>query len=167
MKLQYLVSTLVCLGAASGSACAQEQDGGRLQPLGEGVSAAVMSVTPDDYLRKLGVIAHDSMGGRDTPSPGLEMTAASEAVLQEIRGREVAMIFQNPRTALNPIRPVGRQIEDVLLRHVAATRRTVQQQALEALVRVHIPDPAQRYRAYPYELSGGLCQRVLIAMQRF
>lgn len=76
----------------------------------------------------------------------------------------MAMIFQNPRAALNPIRPVGRQIEDVLLRHAPATRRTVQQQALDALARVHIPDPAQRYRAYPFELSGGLCQRVLIAI---
>jgi peptide/nickel transport system ATP-binding protein len=95
---------------------------------------------------------------------GLEVTAASESTLQEIRGREVAMIFQNPRAALNPIRPVGRQIEDVLLRHAPATRRTVRQQALEALARVHIPDPAHRYRAYPFELSGGLCQRVLIAI---
>ncbi len=95
---------------------------------------------------------------------GLEMTTVGEDVLQEIRGREVAMIFQNPRTALNPIRPVGRQIEDVLLRHAAATRRTVQQQALDALARVHIPDPAHRYGAYPSELSGGLCQRVMIAM---
>ena len=63
-------------GGSLGSACAQEQDGGRLEPLGEGVVAAAASIAPDDYLRKLGVIAHDSMGGRDTPSPGLEMTAA-------------------------------------------------------------------------------------------
>ena len=74
------------------------------------------------------------------------------------------MIFQNPRASLNPIRPVGRQIEDILLRHTTITRRTVRRLALEALARVNIPDPAQRYRAYPYELSGGLCQRVLIAM---
>lgn len=95
---------------------------------------------------------------------GLDMTRASEAVLQDVRGREVAMIFQNPRAALNPIRPIGRQIEDILLRHTTITRRAVRQQALEALARVNIPDPAQRYRAYPFELSGGLCQRVLIAM---
>ena len=76
MKLRYLVAKLVCIGAVSGSACAQEQAGGRLEPLGEGVSAAAASIMPEDYLRKLGVIAHDSMGGRDTPSPGLEMTAS-------------------------------------------------------------------------------------------
>ena len=75
MKLRYLVSTVICMGAASGSACAQEQNGGRLEPLGEGVAAAAASIDLDDYLQKLSVIAHDSMGGRDTPSPGLEMTA--------------------------------------------------------------------------------------------
>ena len=75
MKSQCLLSTVICMGVASGSACAQEQDGGRLEPLGEGVAAAAASINPDDYLQKLGVIAHDSMGGRDTPSPGLEMTA--------------------------------------------------------------------------------------------
>ena len=76
MKLRYLVAKLACIGAVSGSACAQEQAGVDPEPLGEGVSAAAASITPEDYLRKLGVIAHDSMGGRDTPSPGLEMTAS-------------------------------------------------------------------------------------------
>lgn len=76
MKLRYLVAKLVCIGAVSGSACTQEQTSGGPEPLGEGVSDAAASITPEDYLRKLGVIAHDSMGGRDTPSPGLEMTAS-------------------------------------------------------------------------------------------
>ncbi len=76
MKSRYLLSSLLCVGVASGSACAQEQDTGPLQPLGEGVVAAAASIDAADYLRKLWVIAHDSMGGRDTPSPGLEMTAA-------------------------------------------------------------------------------------------
>ena len=70
MKLRHLVSTVVCMGVASGSACAQEQNGGRLEPLGEGVAAAAASIDLDDYLRKLGVIAHDSMGGRDTRALG-------------------------------------------------------------------------------------------------
>ena len=76
MKSRYLVSTLLCMVPASGAACAQDQDVRPLQALGEGIVAAAASIGPDDYLRKLGVIAHDSMGGRDTPSPGLEMTAA-------------------------------------------------------------------------------------------
>ena len=95
---------------------------------------------------------------------GLEVTAVSEDVMQDIRGREVAMIFQSPRTALNPIRPVGRQIEDVLLRHSPALKREVRQQALDVLARVNIPDPERRFQAYPFELSGGLCQRVMIAL---
>ncbi len=70
------MAVLLCVVTAAGSACAQEQSAVRLQPLGEGVAAAAASIDPDDYMRKLGVIAHDSMFGRDTPSPGLEMTAA-------------------------------------------------------------------------------------------
>ena len=76
MKSRYLVSTLLLMVTAAGSACAEEQSGARLEPLGAGVVAAAESIAPDAYLRKLGVIAHDSMGGRDTPSPGLELTAA-------------------------------------------------------------------------------------------
>ncbi len=76
MKSRCPWSTILCMMAASGSACAQEQNTRRLEPLGPGVLTAAASIDPDDYLRKLGVIAHDSMGGRDTPSLGLEMTAA-------------------------------------------------------------------------------------------
>ena len=74
------------------------------------------------------------------------------------------MIFQNPRTALNPIRPVGRQITDVLLRHGGATRREAARAADRDAEEVNIPDPERRARAYPFELSGGMCQRVMIAM---
>ena len=74
------------------------------------------------------------------------------------------MIFQNPRTALNPIRPVGLQIADVLLRHGLANRSTARAKAIEALEQVRIARPAERYDAYPFELSGGMCQRVVIAI---
>ncbi len=76
MKSRYLVSTLLCMVPVTGTACAQEQSADPLEPLREGVVAAATSIDPDGYLQKLAVIAHDSMGGRDTPSPGLEMTAA-------------------------------------------------------------------------------------------
>jgi len=76
MKSPYPMSILLCLVTVLSWACVQDQARGPLEPLGEGVLAAVASIDPDDYLRKLGLIAHDSMGGRDTPSSGLEMTAA-------------------------------------------------------------------------------------------
>ncbi len=95
---------------------------------------------------------------------GLDILTASESTLQEVRGREVSMIFQNPRAALNPIRTIGQQIEDILLRHGAVTHQSVRAHAIAALSAVHIPDPERRAHAYPFELSGGMCQRVMIAM---
>ncbi len=95
---------------------------------------------------------------------GLDLLRASEAELAEIRGREISMIFQNPRTALNPIRRIGVQIEDVLKRHAAVRAADLKGRAIEALRQVNIPDPERRYHAYPFELSGGMCQRVMIAL---
>jgi peptide/nickel transport system ATP-binding protein len=95
---------------------------------------------------------------------GLDVLAATGDELAAIRGREVAMIFQSPRTALNPIRKVGRQIEDILARHMALRSTDLKANAVKALARVRIPDPERRYDAYPFELSGGMCQRVMIAM---
>ena len=95
---------------------------------------------------------------------GMDLLAASEQALADIRGRELAMIFQIPRTALNPIRKVGRQIEDILREHANLPGRQLRAHAIAALERVRIPDPERRYEAYPFELSGGMCQRVMIAM---
>ena len=95
---------------------------------------------------------------------GLDVLTASEKVMQETRGHEASMIFQSPRTALNPIRTVGKQIGDVLRRHGSATRSTVREKVIKALESVRIPDPERRYNAYPFELSGGMCQRIMIAM---
>ncbi len=95
---------------------------------------------------------------------GMEISAFSNRQMRELRGREISMIFQNPRAALNPIRKVGHQIEDVLRRHAQATRQTAKAAAIEALKAVRISEPERRYHAYPFELSGGMCQRVLIAL---
>ena len=95
---------------------------------------------------------------------GIDLRRASEAEMRDIRGREISMIFQSPRTALNPIRKVGHQIEDVLRRHARATRQDARQKAVAALEAVRIQDPEARYHAYPFELSGGMCQRVVIAL---
>jgi len=74
------------------------------------------------------------------------------------------MIFQHPRTALNPIRTVGKQLGDVLLRHANIARADVARRAQALLEQVQITDPVRCYQAYPFELSGGMCQRILIAM---
>jgi peptide/nickel transport system ATP-binding protein len=95
---------------------------------------------------------------------GLDLIAAPKDVLAGVRGRELAMIFQNPRSALNPIRKVGKQITDVLLRHANVTPRAAPKEAIRLLEAVGITDPARRAEAYPFELSGGMCQRVMIAI---
>lgn len=95
---------------------------------------------------------------------GMDLLAAKEADLQDIRGREVSMIFQNPKVALNPIRKVGHQLEDVLLRHTTVLHADAKARAIACLAEMKIPDPERRYHAYPFELSGGLCQRVMIAL---
>jgi peptide/nickel transport system ATP-binding protein len=95
---------------------------------------------------------------------GIDVKAASEAEMRDLRGREISMIFQNPRAALNPIRKVGDQIEDVLRQHVQATSADRGEKAIEALEQVKIARPRERYHAYPFELSGGMCQRVVIAL---
>jgi peptide/nickel transport system ATP-binding protein len=95
---------------------------------------------------------------------GLDLLSASARQLADVRGREIAMIFQNPRTALNPIRAVGRQIADVLIRHGNVPRADAPAQAIEMLRAVGITDPARRAKAYPFEMSGGMCQRVMIAI---
>jgi peptide/nickel transport system ATP-binding protein len=94
----------------------------------------------------------------------IDVASADEDVLRDLRGREISMIFQNPRAALNPIRKVGRQIEDVLLQHVQATHTDATQKTIELLDQVRIAQPRERYHAYPFELSGGMCQRVVIAL---
>jgi len=95
---------------------------------------------------------------------GIDVKAASEDQMRDLRGREMSMIFQSPRLALNPIRKIGRQIEDVLLQHVQVDRAQVTDRAIAALEQVKIARPRERYHAYPFELSGGMCQRVVIAL---
>jgi peptide/nickel transport system ATP-binding protein len=102
---------------------------------------------------------------------GLDLLQADAATLATLRGREISMIFQSPRTALNPIRRVGQQIEDVLRRHAAVSSATggdlglgLRNRAVQSLREVAIADPERRIEAYPFEMSGGMCQRVMIAL---
>ena len=127
-----------------------------------GESGSGKSVLSFAILRILDPAARITGGG--ITFGGLDMLTASEAALQSVRGREISMIFQNPRTALNPIRRVGAQIEDVLRTHTSTLRDELRTKAIECLAQVRIPDPERRYSAYPFELSGGQCQRVMIAL---
>ena len=95
---------------------------------------------------------------------GFSLIGAKESDLADLRGREISMIFQNPKVALNPIRQVGLQIQDVLARHTTTLRSELRARAIQCLVDVKIPDPERRFHAYPFELSGGMCQRVMIAL---
>src|SRR6185369_4122033 len=95
---------------------------------------------------------------------GIDVRQASESDMRALRGREISMIFQNPRAALNPIRKVGHQIVDVLRQHAQADGSQLAEKAIEILEQVRIARPRERYHAYPFELSGGMCQRVVIAL---
>ncbi len=95
---------------------------------------------------------------------GVDLLACSQAELEEIRGRRVGVVFQDPSRALNPVLTVGRQIEEVLQRHLGMDSRAARIRAQEILSEVGLSDPAWRLQQYPHELSGGLKQRVMIAI---
>jgi len=92
-----------------------------------------------------------------------DLMALPEAAMRAVRGRRVAMIFQEPATALNPVLTIGRQITEVIERHTALSGEAARQRALELLDAVGVPDAARRCEEYPFQLSGGLKQRVMIA----
>ncbi len=114
---------------------------------------AVMGLLPEE-LSATGTVR---LGGRD-------LTALSDRQLGALRGDRLAMVFQEPMTALNPLMRVGRQVAEVLRQHRDAGRREAEARAGELLARVELPDPAATLRAYPHQLSGGQRQRVMLAM---
>ncbi|MHA6729961.1 ABC transporter ATP-binding protein [Devosia sp. A369] len=94
----------------------------------------------------------------------IDLVQASTAQLREIRGNEIAMIFQEPMTSLNPVFTIGDQIAEAVRAHRSVSRAQADQAALELIEKVRIPDAARRFRQFPHELSGGMRQRVVIAM---
>ena len=95
---------------------------------------------------------------------GRDLLALTEAEMRQIRGNAVAMIFQEPMSSLNPVFTVGNQIAEALRLHQGLSRRAARERSIEMLRLVEIPEPERRVNDYPHQLSGGMCQRVLIAM---
>ncbi len=93
-----------------------------------------------------------------------DLMTASETEMQSIRGRDIAMVFQEPMSALNPLHTIEKQIAEIITQHRSGTAETLQQEVIALLARVGIPQPEKRLSAYPHELSGGQRQRVTIAM---
>ena len=95
---------------------------------------------------------------------GTDLAGLSNRQMRQIRGRRIAMIFQDPMTALNPLITVGRQLADLAVDHLGLDRTTARTRALETLEKVGITAAAERMKSYPHQLSGGIRQRVMIAM---
>ena len=118
-------------------------------------AGAIMRLLPEPHVH---------VAGGSIRFLGAELLDKSEQEMRDIRGRDIAMIFQEPMTALNPQKTVGWQLDEVLRLHTGMTRAERRARAIEMLERVHIPDPDSAYNAYPHQISGGQRQRVMIAM---
>ncbi len=95
---------------------------------------------------------------------GRNLVPLSERDMSLVRGEEIAMIFQEPMTSLNPVVPVGKQVQEAILQHRKISREEAKKKVLHMLEMVGISEPEKRYRCYPHELSGGTLQRVMIAL---
>ena len=95
---------------------------------------------------------------------GCDILGISEAQLQKIRGNEIAMIFQEPMTSLNPVITIGRQVTEAMMFHQGLSRKQAEKRGVELLNLVQIPEADQRMRQYPHQMSGGMRQRVMIAV---
>ncbi|OAF11273.1 ABC transporter ATP-binding protein [Bradyrhizobium neotropicale] len=117
-------------------------------------SLAIMGLLPKQSAEVTGAIRFD----------GLDLLQAPDQILRDLRGNRLAMIFQEPMTSLNPSFTIGDQIIETILRHRGGSRRSARERAIALLRRVHIPSPERRIDEYPHKLSGGMRQRVMIAM---
>src|SRR5438477_5980275 len=95
---------------------------------------------------------------------GRDLLGLSEAEMRDVRGNDISMIFQEPMTSLNPVLNIGRQIAETLTQHQGLDRRAALRRAVEMLRLVHLPEAQRRISQYPHQLSGGMRQRVMIAM---
>ncbi|HEU4650194.1 MAG TPA: ABC transporter ATP-binding protein [Croceibacterium sp.] len=128
-----------------------------------GESGCGKSVTAMSILRLLPMPPARIAGGR-IEFDGVNLLDKSEPEMRAVRGNLISMIFQEPMTSLNPVLTIGRQIAEVLVLHRGLSEREALAQAVQGLRKVQISDPERRLRQYPHELSGGMRQRVMIAM---
>lgn len=146
---------------ALGGVSFQVMKGETLGVVGE--SGCGKSVTALSILRLLPKLTAKTVGG-EVRFQGRDILQLSEREMRELRGGKIAMIFQDPMTSLNPVYPVGHQIAEAVQIHTKASRKQALERAEEMLRLVRIADPERRVKNYPHEMSGGMRQRVMIAM---
>jgi oligopeptide/dipeptide ABC transporter ATP-binding protein len=118
------------------------------------LSRSVMGLLPARGVERSGSVRYE----------GRELVGVPESELRDVWGKQIAMVFQDPMTSLNPVVRIGRQITESMVHHLDISRSEAKQRALSLLTSVRIPDPERRLREYPHQLSGGMRQRVAIAI---
>ena len=116
------------------------------------------------FLAVMGLLARNGSVSGEAIYGGVNLLTAGERALNELRGNALTMVFQDPMTSLTPHMKVGRQLTEVLIRHRGVDKTTARNEAVAMLKRVQIPEAERRFDMYPHELSGGLRQRVMVAM---
>jgi|TARA_B100001123_G_scaffold367404_1_gene427668 glutathione transport system ATP-binding protein len=133
-----------------------------------GESGSGKSVTAMSLMRLIenagGEIVAGKIALRGRSNDVVDIHSQTSAAMQDIRGSDVSMIFQEPMTSLNPVLPIGFQISEAIMRHQGKTKGEAMDIALETLRLVRVPEPESRLSQYPHNLSGGMRQRVMIAM---
>ena len=128
-----------------------------------GESGSGKSVTSSSIIRLLPPRTGKIVGG-SIEFEGKDVLALSKKELNDFRGKDIAVVFQDPMTSLDPVFKIGKQMTEMIMAHQNVTKDEAWKMAVEALSKVGIPEPEKRMNSYPYELSGGMCQRVIIAM---
>ena len=128
-----------------------------------GESGSGKSVTSSSIIRLLPPRTGKIVGG-SIEFEGKDVLEKKKKELNDFRGKDIAVIFQDPMTSLDPVFKIGKQMTEMIMAHQNVTKDEAWKMSVEALSKVGIPEPEKRMNSYPYELSGGMCQRVIIAM---